>query len=72
MFLKQERTTLFKGRSEEILGKYRMLIRKLKESRRKVVVVGLIPGYDGGSVTLRSISLDRFLGYLLQWQEPLW
>lgn len=32
-----------RGRSEEVLGQYRALIRKLKESRREGVVAGLRP-----------------------------
>lgn len=41
-----------RGWTEKILDKYRAPIRRLKDSRRKVVVAGLLPGYDGGSVVL--------------------
>lgn len=32
-----------RGRSEEILGKYRTLFRKLKDSPKEAVVAGLLP-----------------------------
>ena len=40
------------GRSEEILKKYKTLINKLQESRRRSVICGLIPRYDVDSVTI--------------------
>ena len=47
------------GRSEEILRKYRDLIRKFKDSRRKLVICGLLPRFDVGPVILsRMIGVN--------------
>ena len=45
------------GRSEEIMMKYKALIRKLKDSRRQSVICGLIPRYD-----VNPLTLSRMIG----------
>ena len=45
------------GRSEEIMKKYSALVSKLRDSRRRSVVCGLIPRYD-----VNSLMLSRMLG----------
>ena len=47
------------GRSEDIVKKYKALISKLQESRRRSVICGMIPRYDVDSLTLsRMIGLN--------------
>ena len=45
------------GKSEEIVKKYKALINKLQESRRRSVICGLIPRYD-----VDSLTLSRMMG----------
>ena len=45
------------GRSEETFRRYRNLVEKLRDSRRRSVVCGLLPRYDVG-----SLILSRMLG----------
>ena len=45
------------GRSEDIVQKYKALINKLRESRRRSVICGLIPRYD-----VDTLTLSRMLG----------
>ena len=47
------------GRSEDIVKKYKALISKIQESRRRSVICGLIPRYDVDSLTLsRMIGIN--------------
>ena len=46
-----------KDRSEEVYEKYKAMIRKIKNSRRRSLVSGLIPRYDVG-----PLVLSRMLG----------
>ena len=45
------------GRSEEVVSKYKTMITKLRNSRKRSVVCGLIPRYD-----VDSLVLSRMLG----------
>lgn len=46
-----------KGRSEEVVDKYRKFVGKLRDSRRRSVVCGLLPRHD-----VNSLILSRMLG----------
>ncbi len=52
------------GRSEEILRKYKALVNKLREGRRRSVICGLIARYD-----VNSLILSRMLGINTRLQD---
>lgn len=58
------------GRSEEILDKYKTLIGKFRESRRKLIISGLLPRYDASSLTLsRMLGINSRLEALCRQEE---